>query len=516
MQYKFYLIILICLSSLILPAQIEVDWTQTAFDYNNTEDYLGVYPLATFDEQVLLAHKLISTTVEDQQTWGFEFLDATTGNSTGDLITTNDISLWNSTDKDPELNHLVKTEDGYMAFINEQDRITFVKYDKERNILDPAEIGSASIEFDPSTFLFGYGLTESVASSYGIVGATWGRDDNSSEDEATPHIFACDTDLNVRFATRLENAEYYLGNRFLIAVNDKDEIFTAGHTKGQELLRSDTVVISKLDTNGELLYTNFLVLDPAASLPRVLKMDMNADGTELLLSGILLFRNTLFNTVTSKAYVARINTQDGSLIKLSTFFAHQLGGTPNQYVELPMAQYDAQGNIVLTTLIVDEQFDINAIRMDLESNILDVTKIFSNLNGFPYPYSWRFNKMEDILYLSGSYPIRGSEDKEAFVAKLGANNVSTSILENITAPISFKLSPNPTDGLLTIQWNNDFNGAYQLKIINHLSQEIQTYSGQIFSGPMDLEFNIKHLPAGAYFVKLELESGFAIQSIIKK
>ena len=140
-----------------------------------------------------------------------------------------------------------------MAFINQQDRITFVKYDKERNILDPTEVGSASVEFNPSTFLFGYGLTESVASSYGMVGATWGRDANSSDDEATPHIFACDTSFNVRFSRRLENAEYYLGNRFLIAVNDEDEIFTAGHTKGQELLRSDTLVISKLAVNGDLL-----------------------------------------------------------------------------------------------------------------------------------------------------------------------------------------------------------------------------------------------------------------------
>ena len=60
------------------------------------------------------------------------------------------------------------------------------------------------------------------------------------------------------------------------------------------------------------------------------------------------------------------------------------------------------------------------------------------------------------------------------------------------------------------------NGEYQVKIINQLSQELQTYSGSVFSGPMHLEFNIEHLPAGAYFVKLELENGFAIQSLVKK
>ena len=163
----------------------------------------------------------------------------------------------------------------------------------------------------------------------------------------------------------------------------------------------------------------------------------------------------------------------------------------------------------MATLIINEAFDIHAIRMDLEGNIIDNTTIFSNLNGFPFPFSWRFNKMDDILYLSGSYLVKGSPEKEAFVARLGANIVSTSVSENITAPISFKTSPNPTDGLLNIQWNNETNGEYQVKIINQLSQELQTYSGAVFSGSMNLEFNIEHLPAGAYFVKLELENGFA-------
>ncbi len=512
MQSKSYLIVLLCFSSFCLSAQIEVAWTQTSFDYSETEDYLGVYPLVTFDDNVVLAHKLITRTIDEQQTWGFEFLEAATGNSTGDLITTNDIAPWNTINEDPELTDLVKTADGYLSFIRDRNRATFVKYDTALNAVESME-GSGIVEFNPSTFLFGYGLAESAASSYGMVGATWGRDENSTDNEATPHIFACDTDLNVRFARRLENAEYYLGNRFLIAVNDKDEIFTAGHTKGQELLRSDTVVISKLAADGELLYTNFLVLDPG-SLPRVLKMDMNADGTELLLSGMTLFRD-IFGNVTSKAYVARINAQDGALIKLCTFFAHQLGGTPSHSVELPTAQYDADGNIVLASLIINEAFDIHAIRMDLEGNIIDNTTIFSNLNGFPFPYSWRFNKVEDILYLSGSYPVEGGE-KEAFVARLGANIVSTSVSENITVPISFKTSPNPTDGLLNIQWNNETNGEYQVKIINQLSQEIQTYKGTVFSGPMNLEFNIEHLPAGVYFVKLELENGFAVQSLVKK
>jgi len=193
-----------------------------------------------------------------------------------------------------------------------------------------------------------------------------------------------------------------------------------------------------------------------------------------------------------------------------------LGGTPDHYIELPTAQYDAEGNIVLASLIINEQFDIHATRIDLDGNILDNTTIFSDLKGFPYPYAWRFNKMEDVLYLSGSYQVEGSEDKEAFVAKLGANEVIAGISEDITAPISFKISPNPTNGQLHIQWNNDFNGRYQVKIMNQLSQEMQTFNGQVFSGQVNLEFNIEHLPAAAYFVKLELENGFAIQSVIKK
>ncbi len=515
MQFKIYLISLLCLASLGISAQIEVDWTKTTFDYSDKEFYLGVYPLVSFDGRALLAHKLISETVDNQNNWGFEFLDATTGDATGDLVTTKNIASLDTIDADPELNQLIKTENGYMSFLRRGNQITFVNYDKALNFLEPVDEETGIVRFAPSTWLSGYGNVVSTATSYGIIGAAYGIDDNTPQSEAIPHLFACDTSLNIRFARRLENAKYYLGNRFSIVVNAQDEIFTAGHTRGQELLRSDTVVISKLAADGELLYTNYLVLPPK-TLPRLIKMDMSADGTELLLSGMILTVDDFLNRNTSKAYVARMNAQDGSLIQLSTFFAREIGGTLGAIAELPMAQYDAEGNILLATLSIDEEMDINVTRIDLDGNILDNAKIFSNLKGFPYPFSYRFNKIGDIHYLSGSYQVRGSEDKEAFVAKLGANNIIAATSENITTSIAFKTSPNPTNGQLNIQWNNDLNGEYQVKIINQLSQEIQTYNGQVFPGPMNLTFNMEHLPAGAYFVRLELENGFAIQSVLKK
>ena len=523
MQYKFYLFILLCLSSLGLQAQIEVDWTTTSFDYSDKQYYLGVYPLASFDGKTLLAHKLISKTIADKSTWGFEFLDATTGEAMGDLVSTSDIPSLNTIDADPELNRLIKTGNGYMSFLRNGNQITFVNYDKELNFLEPVDEASEIVRFNPSTRLSGYGNMVSAATSYGMVGAAYGIDDNTAQSEAIPHLFACDTSLNVRFSRRLENAEYYLGNRFSIAVNTQDEIFTAGHTKGQEYLRSDTVVISKLGANGTLLYTNFLVLPPA-SLPRLIKMDISPDETELLLSGMILTTDDLSNRTTSKAYIARINAQDGSLIKLFTFFAREVGGVLgaftdiNSHVELPMAQYDAQGNIVLTSIVIDEQGakDIEVVQMDVNGKVLNHTKGLSNLNGFPYPFSYRLNRVGNIHYLSGSYQITDSEEKEAFVIKLGLGAVVTNISENIITPISFKISPNPTNGLLNIQWNNDNNGTYQVKIINQLSQEIQNYSGSVFSGQVNLEFNLEHLPAGTYFMRLELENGFAIQPIIKK
>ena len=458
MQLKCYLAILALLFSIGLSAQIEVDWTKSAFDHSEKEFYLGVFPLVSFDGEVLLAHKLVSKTINEQNTWGFELLDATTGIATGDVITTADISSLDTIDFDPELNPLIKKENGYMTFLRNRNQINFVKYDKALNFVAPIDGTNAVVSFNPSTSISGYGNTQSAATSYGIVGAAYGRDENSAQSEATPHLFACDTSLNVRFARRLENAEYCLGNRFSIAVNDKDEIFTAGHTKGQELLRSDTVVISKLAADGELLYTNYLVL-PEASLPRLIKMDISPDGTELLLSGMIFTIDDLFNRNTSKAYIARVNAQDGSLIKLSTFFARELGGTLtyfteniNSVVELPMAQYDAQGNIVLTSLVIDEQreIDIDVVQMDLESNVLNHTKALSSLKGFPYPFAYRLNRIGDFHYLSGSYQITDSEEKEAFVVKLGLGEVITNLSENIAAAISFNISPNPTNGLLTI------------------------------------------------------------------
>lgn len=52
--------------------------------------------------------------------------------------------------------------------------------------------------------------------------------------------------------------------------------------------------------------------------------------------------------------------------------------------------------------------------------------------------------------------------------------------------------------------------------MNPIGQEVRIYNGLIAPGPVNLDFNIASLPAGTYFVRLDLEDSFAIQPIVKQ
>lgn len=513
MNLQTYLFFLLCLSSLSVHAQIRVDWTKyyagTSFESNIPDNawYVGAFPLPNFEEEPLLAYKYFYSTEDGEMITRYELINAFTGELTGDSIGLDEITPWNNVDTDLELNHLVQTADGYMSFVSDGNQLSFVKFDKSRQLLDPDLVGTAIAEFDTSTLLFRYTNMEIAPTSYGIVGTTMGFDEVEGNRDYSPFIFACDTNLNVRFAKRIEKDEYYFGNRFLVAVNAQDEIFTAAAKKDLNgPTTSDTLIVSKFASNGDLIFSKNLRLDEG-STARMLEIDLSEDESELLISGN---SHGLLS-----AMIVRVNTEDGSLIKRITKGSSELVEGSTLGIGYAMAQYDALGNIVLVAEVSypNQQTSIIAFQMDGSGKVLDQKELFFVTN--KRPILWRFYRMGNNLYISGEEINPQSPRKKPFLAKLSTDNIGTKVSDDISDQISFGVFPNPTSDRLSIRWHNLSKGAYQLTLNNLLGQEMKSLKGYGLAGRSDIEVNLEDFPPGNYWVKLVLENGYAIQQVLK-
>jgi hypothetical protein len=65
--------------------------------------------------------------------------------------------------------------------------------------------------------------------------------------------------------------------------------------------------------------------------------------------------------------------------------------------------------------------------------------------------------------------------------------------------VSFKVMPNPTDGILAISFEKPQTGQYQIK--DNLGKVLM--SGDIQGGEITL--SVEHLPSGVYFVQVGKE-----------
>ena len=493
---------------------LEPTFLSTARGFLDVTGYWGAFPLPTSDSALYLALKQSGRVVDNTTTWGFELLDPEAGESTDQFVTTNDIIFWNEGDFDPEISPLVKTQDGYMAYINEGLRMTFFKFDNELNALDPLEIGFAAAEFTPTPFLLGDRLTETAATSYGIAGTTMGSATINDEFVYSPYVFACDTNFQVRIAARLETFSYYPFDRLSLAVNAQDELFTVG-TKSQEadpFSTSDTIIVTKHDVDGSILFVSGFTLTDN-TFQRVSKIDLSPDESELLISGTFFTENRI-------GFMVRINTEDGSIVGSASIPAVALGYGDGADISEHYAQYDANANLLLAVSVLDpenlsSQSDVGIIQLDTSLNVLGVANALTGKR--PFADIQRFERYGDNAYLSGSVRSISGFDREGYIANISTSTLVNAVeVGNLSSVIEFTAAPNPTTGPVQISWINDQIGDYTITLYNDLGQIAQTWSGTSIPGPFSHAINIENVPIGRYFIKLELEDGFAIKSIIKK
>lgn len=139
--------------------------------------------------------------------------------------------------------------------------------------------------------------------------------------------------------------------------------------------------------------------------------------------------------------------------------------------------------------------DALLLQLDTNGNVLSYQTW-----GDTYENSFRdIHADNDAIYLSGTTEIdSATSQKSAFLLKLG--NSKTDI-ENTDNDISFRVYPNPSQGKIEIQLNNNIHQNASLKIVNAKGQLINSRSLNMNQNNISLSLQSK----GLYFVTIEYE-----------
>ncbi|NHN24279.1 T9SS type A sorting domain-containing protein [Flavobacterium jejuense] len=115
-----------------------------------------------------------------------------------------------------------------------------------------------------------------------------------------------------------------------------------------------------------------------------------------------------------------------------------------------------------------------------------------------------FTKVNNSLFFTASFNSNGNE-----LWKLTATNLSTSEFDLLN---ELKVYPNPTDDLVTIQFQNDFKGSYSL--FNQLGKQILTHT----INSLETQISLEKCTSGMYLLVLSSDNGEQIQTykILKK
>ena len=89
-------------------------------------------------------------------------------------------------------------------------------------------------------------------------------------------------------------------------------------------------------------------------------------------------------------------------------------------------------------------------------------------------------------------------------------NVTTIAINDLEFSNSIKITPNPTNGMLRVEFNN----ANKLELINNLGQVI--FSKQITNNSIEEYLNLTEFESGIYFVKVYSKSGVILKKVIKE
>ena len=139
----------------------------------------------------------------------------------------------------------------------------------------------------------------------------------------------------------------------------------------------------------------------------------------------------------------------------------------------------------------------------------------AKVNGGKAPYSYIWNTGDDLP------KIRGKEDKTYAVRVIDDNGCQgTRIIDIETSKAEFyekdfssliKIQPNPTDGIITIEYPDKFTHSSSVQLFNNFGQFMRKYP-KVPAATKSIEIDLNGLKGGLYFVRIE----WAGQSILKK
>lgn len=79
-----------------------------------------------------------------------------------------------------------------------------------------------------------------------------------------------------------------------------------------------------------------------------------------------------------------------------------------------------------------------------------------------------------------------------------------------------RVFPNPTAGLLHLQWEETRAGAFELEVVNLNGQQLQVQRASLNTGLNRVNIDLSTLPGGNYFLRLRTNSGVTVQPIVKQ
>jgi hypothetical protein len=90
------------------------------------------------------------------------------------------------------------------------------------------------------------------------------------------------------------------------------------------------------------------------------------------------------------------------------------------------------------------------------------------------------------------------------------------LLNEEVSAVSFQLNPNPTDGVVTVDFNLDENQPVTFSVYDLTGKLVFTNSQQVSGGEQSLHFDLRNLPSGVYLAEVKMLSGNETIKLVKQ
>ena len=131
----------------------------------------------------------------------------------------------------------------------------------------------------------------------------------------------------------------------------------------------------------------------------------------------------------------------------------------------------------------------------------------------PYTYIWNTGESEAAILgeVDGTYAVRVIDDNGCHSTRIiGIKDQKPEFYEKDFSSL-IKILPNPTDGIISIEYPDKFTHSSNVQLFNNFGQFMRKYP-KVLPSTKSIEIDLKGLKGGLYFVRIE----WAGQSILKK